>query len=260
MYNFLLVFIFIGKELLEKSLFNLYSTTVESDNNIRSGNSLKIQSTKTRQYLSTKGDKEWTEGKQGGGGNRRVSKAATRDPNGKASIDDLIGEVGLNESRIKGTRNKGKKTQIFNPLDEDVLYNNKNNVIELNKTAANEDVFMITLVEPQEVHDLLFGHTVATQLYGYTKYLRANKMDMISQDLFEMVINILSELIFFVTKTEANDPETCEGYPINSRQKLMRELKVVDLLIDCLHYPFHHEHYKIEEISESPLIRKITVL
>ena len=210
--------------------------------------------------MSTKGDKEWTEVKQGGGGNKLAFGVATRNPTTMTSIDDLIGELGFNESGIKGTRNKGKKTDIYNPLDEDVLYNNKNNVIELNKTAANEDVFMITLVEPQEVHDLLFGHTVSTQLYNYTKYLRANRMDMISPELFETVINILSELIFFITKSETNDPETCEGYPIISRQKLMRELKIVELLIDCLHYPFHHEQYKIEEISESPLIKKITVL
>ena len=221
-----------GKELLENSMFNLYSTTIQSDNSIRSASSLKIQSTVTQQYLSTKGDKEWTEGKQGGGGNRQVSRAAPRNPSAKTSLEDLIGEVGLNESGIKGTRNKGKKTGIYNPLDEDVLYNNKNNVIELNKTAANEDVFMISLVEPQEVEDLLFAHTVSTQLYSYTKLLRADQMDMISQEMYDKVINILSELIFFITKTDSNDPETCEGYPIISRQKLMRELRIVDLLID----------------------------
>ena len=54
--------------------------------------------------------------------------------------------------------------------------------------------------------------------------------------------DLLSNMVFFVTKTDSEDPFTCEGQPIIQNQKYMRELKVIDLLIDIIIYPFEGEN------------------
>jgi len=217
-----------SKELLESTLFNLYSTTVDSDNRIRSGTSLKIQSVKTKQYLSTKADQEWTGGVQGGG--ERSQDMSSTSPRLNNTIDQIEDELfeSVNEG-IKGTRNKGKRTGIYHPLDDDELYNCRNNVIELSQKALNEDAFMINLVDQSEVQDLLFVQTVSSQLYRYTKYLRSEKLNEIDKDMQQNIIELLIKLISFVTNTESNDPKTSEGSPNKPRQKLMRELRVVEL-------------------------------
>lgn len=232
---------------------------MDSDNRIRSGTSLKIQSAKSREYLSTKADQEWTGGVQGGG-ERSNTRAGAR-PKPKNSIDDLIGEVETYETPgIVGTRNKGKRTGIYHPLDDDELYNCRNNVIELSKKASDEDAFLITSVDELEVKDLLFIQTVSAQLYRYTKYLRANRMDEIDKDTYTYIKHILTQLIFLVTNTDSTDAENCEGYPIKSRQKLMRELRVVELLVDCLYYPFYSGGYTIEELTDEMPLKKICIL
>lgn len=195
------------KELLETTLFNLISTTVDTDNRIRTGTSLKIQSVKSKEYLSTKADQEWTGGIQGGGerqGTRQDRRTVVKD-----SIEDLLRGISHSDvSESKGRRNKGKQTGIYHPLDDDELYSCRKNVIELSKKASNEDAFLITLVDHSEVKDLLFIQTVSMQLYSYTRYLRGNRMDEIDADTLDKIIKILSKLVFFLTVTESTDPET----------------------------------------------------
>lgn len=195
------------KDLLDVTLFNLYSTTVDTDNRIRTGTSLKIQSAKSKEYLSTKADIEWTGGVQGGG--ERSGSKQNKRPKGKDSMEDILRATSQAEvAGIKGKRNKGKRTGIYHPLDDDELYNCRNNVIELSKKASNEDAFLITLVDHSEVKDLLFIQTVSAQLYSYTRYLRANRMDEIEADTLAKIIKYLTKLVFFITVSESTDPET----------------------------------------------------
>lgn len=248
-----------AENILETSLLNFISTTVDSDNRIRAGTSLKIQDAYGRKFLSTKADKEWTGGVQGGG-ERSNFKEGMRKMSG-TSISDIIGEAEqLNASNIQGTRNKGKSTGIYNPLDDEELYNCRNCIVELQSNASNEDTFMIIPVDETEVKDLLFIQTVASQLNRYTKYLRAREMEKITKAKYTKIIDLLTRLIFFIIETEGEDPVTCTGYPIKNRQKLMRELRVLELLVDCLYYPFKYGGYTIQSLTDDMPLKRISIL
>ena len=52
----------------------------------------------------------------------------------------------------------------------------------------------------------------------------------------------MPELIYFLVGKESKDPYECDGIPDKKKQKFMRELKVIDLLIDILIYPFEGEN------------------
>ena len=254
------------KELMESSLFKLFSTTVDNDNRIRSGETTKIFSIKTKEYLWTKEDQEWTGGVQGGGG-RAQSRAQSRGfqrPKTKGGYDDFIEDPDdVKHEETKGTagkRNKGKANEIYRPIDDDELNNARNLVVELSPKAANKDAFLISVVSENEVKDLLFVQTVGGNLYTFSKYLRSKKFNEITQDMYSKVIENLSKLIFFVTKTESTDPVRCEGIPIKSRQKLMRELRIIELLVDCLYYPFSSGVFKIKELTNDMPIKIICTL
>ena len=67
-------------------------------------------------------------------------------------------------------------------------------------------------------------------------------------------------MIFFITETENKDPFTCEGIPNQKRQKYLREIRIIDLLIDFLHYPFSEKRFNILELTQRHPITRICQL
>ena len=64
---------------------------------------------------------------------------------------------------------------------------------------------------------------------------------------YKPVVQMITELIRFVTISDNPDPYTREGMPIPQRQRMMCELQVLRLCVECLEAPFesglydHHE-------------------
>jgi hypothetical protein len=71
----------------------------------------------------------------------------------------------------------------------------------------------------------------------FTFNLRLNPVDL-KPPYIKIFEELLTHLVFFVTKTEMKNPFLCEGVPDVEVQKYMRELKVIDILMDILIYPF----------------------
>lgn len=53
------------------------------------------------------------------------------------------------------------------------------------------------------------------------------------------------------------DPMAIDGEPLKLRQKAMRECRFIDILIDCLIYPFANGLYKYEDLTLQHPITKI---
>jgi hypothetical protein len=71
--------------------------------------------------------------------------------------------------------------------------------------------------------------------------IRENHQNLSSPYLKEFE-GILILLVFQMISTESKDPFKCEGYPNKKNQKYTREIKIIDLLIDVLIYPFEGEN------------------
>jgi inositol 1,4,5-triphosphate receptor type 1 len=66
--------------------------------------------------------------------------------------------------------------------------------------------------------------------------------------------------VFFLTETESSDPFTCEGLPFKKRQKVMRETRAIDLLVDMLQYPFQDKLYSFSDLTQKHPITRICQL
>lgn len=64
------------------------------------------------------------------------------------------------------------------------------------------------------------------------------------------MIQILNDLVFFLIKTESKDPLNCVGIPNVDRQRIMKDFKFIELLVDLLYYPLKLEVYKISELDQ----------
>lgn len=81
--------------------------------------------------------------------------------------------------------------------------------------------------------------------------LREKNTDKMNLPFFLGILELLKGMVFFILNNEDQlaDPMTLEGIPIKSRQKGMRECRFIDILIDCLIYPFADGLYKYEDLT-----------
>jgi hypothetical protein len=77
------------------------------------------------------------------------------------------------------------------------------------------------------------------------------------------LLELLKGLVYWLIELDIEnyqDPIKCEGYPNKDRQKIMRETRMIDLLIDCLIYPFETKMFNYDELSSSHAITRICQL
>ena len=110
---------------------------------------------------------------------------------------------------------------------------------------------------PGYIRDCYLIHTAIPILKEYVWDIRMGREDKIKNKIESRVEQLLIELIFFVTETEDNDPFLCEGIPYKGRQKLMRELNLVEVLADALYYPFAEGMFSLERLAEVPPLSRV---
>ena len=160
-------------------------------------------------------------------------------------------------SRQTGRNKKGNG--IYHPIDPEEINCSAKNVIELSEKEYNEDAFLLVPADEEEVADVLFVHASVANLSNFAGFLRANKANDVQKDRYLQIEKLLGEMIFFVTHTEDTNPERCEGIPHRNRQKIMRELKVVEVLVDILHYPFASGFFDLIKLTHSMPIARVSI-
>lgn len=61
----------------------------------------------------------------------------------------------------------------------------------------------------------------------------------------------LQNLIFFVLQMDGEaDPFECEGIPDQERQNLMKDMYILDLLVDLVYLPFKNAIYDISHLKD----------
>ena len=73
--------------------------------------------------------------------------------------------------------------------------------------------------------------------------------------------DLLTKMLFFLIKSDGDNPFTCEGVPNKLYQKYFRELRIIDLLVDILIYEFEGESpFDLEKITQKSPITRICQL
>jgi hypothetical protein len=125
-----------------------------------------------------------------------------------------------------------------------------------------DDVFIVERAADEEVKSVLFIHSCIPKIKEFTHNLRFNR-EVLTSPYIKTFEDMLSGLIFFVIDTDSKDPFKCEGFPIVQHQKFLREIKIIDLLVDIIIYPFESEDgeqeplYKLEELTQRSPMTKV---
>ena len=139
--------------------------------------------------------------------------------------------------------------KIYTPMNKEEFDFLRSQTLMLRAKHKEEDVFIIKKVEQQEVSDVLHVHSCVDLLKHFVYYVRNKNTDVLTVTYFVQIEELLSSMIFFTTETESTDPFTCEGLPNKKRQKILRETRVIDLLVDILFYPFSDKFYNFADLT-----------
>lgn len=129
----------------------------------------------------------------------------------------------------------------------------------------SKSAFTIELVSNKQTNDLLVARSSLDSIREVVEMFRSKKNETIDLTLLTTAIKVLSKLLCFV-HNEEYDPE--EDYaenpfssdPIKERQAIMRDMGVIDLLMDLVHFPFSNGYYFLDEVEKPLYISKVVSL
>lgn len=146
---------------------------------------------------------------------------------------------------------KGENEEVFVPLT-DAEMSIKRTALSLKPINSEENAFQIIRVTQEEKNLILrlsSSLPFLTYLRDVFRYQIRNE-DFL--DVCKLALKVLTNLIFFMLKTEGSDPLECEGIPIQEHQKLFRDMKMIEILVDLLYFPFRNHIYELKDLVVVP--------
>jgi hypothetical protein len=135
-------------------------------------------------------------------------------------------------------------------------------------TASQElyyhDCFSITLVEEPLVDTFNYVNDMMPQLQSFLHYYQTTTTDeQMSYSQLELISQTLKTLIHFCTKSKEVDPTKRVGIPIVYHQNLLREIGMIETVMDMIRAPFRsHKRSPSsdEKIMSNPELRIVFTL
>lgn len=153
---------------------------------------------------------------------------------------------------------KSKYKQHIEPLEDKDI-----NAIRYRTYFSNgissKDTFLISRLKQHEVEDIMFVKSAVYHLnYLSEFFIRPQSSEsrrLPSDKEYLMVYKVLNKVTQFVVEQETltgrDSYEIDEGKPNQSRQHLIKDMGVIDLIMDIILFSMKNEFYNVEEINSS---------
>lgn len=158
-------------------------------------------------------------------------------------------------NQYKNTANESSPKEYFMALKDSEFAVQRQATCAERGTSA-EHAFSIEKVSKSEQDEVLLAMSAILHLEHLRNELRAQKAECLDYANLKMVRTILSELIRFVLKVEGEgeiNPFTCEGFTYPHRQRLLKDMTLIEILTDILYYPFEYKMFTLSEIPNFPM-------
>ena len=174
----------------------------------------------------------------------------------------LIGSIKISaresfrESFSQPHKDSNQLSSYFKPLkDSEFCVKRKPTYMDTQKSS--EHTFVVEKLDDSEKKDVLFAASALTRLHFLRDVIKAQQTEYLTSDYLTKALETLEQLIFFVVKVEdiTPDPFTCEGLTWSNRQRLLKDMKLIEVLIDILFYPFALGIYRMDTITNPLMIQ-----
>ena len=164
---------------------------------------------------------------------------------------------------------------MFWSVDDDDIQSGTRDAIELKPSRSNEDAFFIIPEDENIIKNILFVQIAIDQLKKYLPTICGRNLEVQKeklQKITEVFKNILDfllgdtveklhenpeETLAKAFSKEDNDMLVMKERNFKLRQKLMRELYIVESLIHIIYLPFSKGEYNLAQLTQEDMIVKI---
>lgn len=79
-----------------------------------------------------------------------------------------------------------------------------------------------------------------------------NRAMLLTTEVKKEIIHVLEQLVYFILDVEPGkyDAVEIDGIPPTSRQKIMKDMKIIELLTDIIYYPFFNGFIDFDNLKE----------
>lgn len=118
--------------------------------------------------------------------------------------------------------------------------------VEVNSQLYEEDIYVLVTVDKEEWQDVFKIQSTIPQLKAFIN--KISQLQPLKYSDCPPLEEALTQLIYFCTKSDETDALKREGIPYESRQRLLRERRVIDMVMCILYLPFHKNYIKPSQI------------
>ena len=181
----------------------------------------------------------------------------------------------MNREKLSKLASNSETDILYSPVDIDDIQSGTRDAIELKPAKSNEDAFFIIPENEAYLQNILFIQTAIDLLKKYLPTICSRNLE-ISKDKQTKIYDVLNSIEDFLlgdTKEnllkiedakistgfskDENDMQQKKQHNLRMRQKLMRELYVIESLIHIIYLPFKYGDFNLEQIGVNDVIAKV---
>eukprot|EP00347_Sterkiella_histriomuscorum_P021853 403332539 len=253
----------------QNTLFRITSTNSEEDKTLKNNICVKIQHVSTGLYLSVRKKSIFLPGRNNMAKQKSNESSSDIGTRMRTEEDQSVhGDIGMGN-------------QLYQAIEDEEITQAYRHVIELKQIAGHTDAFFIQLESEEALKDILYIHTALGIIKQSIPYLCIKDRE-IPKEIYLQFERILINLNRFVRgKDEGNEnKEQRQDHAstqvqfnqgseedlstlrqrIVKRQKIVRELYLIELIVQILYYPFATGAHNLDDITVNDQITKICTL
>lgn len=148
------------------------------------------------------------------------------------------------------------KEIMFTPL-EDSYFDEKRVKAIFHSTTEHEEGCHFNFVDPVTQRDMLFVRSCMSEIIKLARIFKFNLKSLMNPQRLVEVEALLGNILCFLFEieyTEDFDPKqinTSQILPKQSRQKIIKDLNLIEALMELIHYPFKNRFYNVETVHKS---------
>ena len=115
---------------------------------------------------------------------------------------------------------------------------------------------MFVFIDEQVKRDMLYVRSCLHEIYKLARLFKFKQKSYANHQRLVEVEFLLQNILCFLYgvehSTDFDVKNVSKGrQPIPARQKIIRDLNLLEILIDIIHYPFKNELYQISKVHKS---------
>ena len=133
----------------------------------------------------------------------------------------------------------------------------------MTKGSDSENAFRITKISKDERMDILFAKSSLPYILYFISFFSAKRLQLLKPSMYRKMEKLLTKLCCYLFRSNYRPDSNIfefDGEPDYHRQKILRELNIINYLTELISRPFDRGLFDIKLLKENMLITRILAM